>query len=43
MVVLCRCGKELEEVGECGKELYFFLSVGRGGKEWVRVGECGLD
>ena len=40
MVVLCRCRKEWEEVGECGKEWYFFLSVGRSGKrgeEWVSV------
>ena len=31
-----------EEVGECGKELYFFLNVGRSGKGEKGVGECGL-
>ena len=41
MVVLCRCGKEWEDVGECGKKWYFFLSVGRSGKRGEGVGECG--
>ena len=41
MVVLCRCGNEWEEVGECEKEWYFLLSVGRSGKRGEGVGESG--
>ena len=31
-----------EEVGECGKEWYFFLSVGKSGKRGEKVGGWGL-